>query len=211
MIGALIMTHTDDRGLVVPPKLAPTEIVIVPIFKNESRARVLAFAEKVEQALSPHKVVLDRDEQNSPGWKFAQWELFGVPIRIEIGPRDVDAGQVVLVRRDTGEKETVTAAQTPARAAAVLQAMQQELHERARQFRESNTHHISDYGALRELFDGQEGFSHSPWCGADTCETKVKDDTKATIRVLSEAQPDAGACIVCGKPAAHTAVFSRAY
>ena len=107
LVGALIMTHSDDRGLVIPPRLAPTEAVIVPIFKNQTKAQVLAYAEQVKESLGDLRIELDADDQYSPGWKFSEWEMLGVPVRIEIGPRDVDAGKVVLVRRDTGEKAVI--------------------------------------------------------------------------------------------------------
>ena len=212
LIGALIMTHSDDRGLIIPPKLAPTEAVIVPIFKNETKAQVLTYAEQVKASLHDVKVALDDDDQNSPGWKFSEWEMVGVPVRIEIGPRDVEAGKVVLVRRDTGEKIPITKEEAPAKVLELLSEIQDDLFARALEFRKENTFEIGEYGDFKELFTGDGGFAISPWCGEDACELKIKDETKATIRVLPEdGDPGGSTCMVCGKPAQKQAVFAKAY
>ncbi len=213
LIGAIIMTHSDDRGLVLPPKIAPTAAVIVPIFKNDTRSKVLDYAEKVRRSLSEVDAVMDTDEQNSPGWRFAEWEMRGVPVRVEIGPRDVEAEQVVLVRRDTGEKLTVPAGAAPGKVAELLEEIQRALFDRARDFRDENTVRLDDYAAFREFFADAGGFGVSPWCGGEECENTIKDDTKATIRVLENDAPrgEAGSCVVCGKPGTYRAVFARAY
>ena len=223
LIGALIMTHSDDRGLVVPPKLAPIKAVIVPIFKNDTKTSVLAYAERVYHSLDGLQVELDRDEQNSPGWKFAEWEMVGVPLRIEIGPRDVESGNVVLVRRDTGEKETIPATEIRGRVEILLAQIQQSLFERAKKFQRDNTYEIAEYGELQSFFDGDGGFAVSGWCGDAVCEAKIKQTTKATIRVLlqdetispaghPQADKNFGAeCIVCGKASAFRVVLARAY
>ncbi|MBN1685434.1 MAG: proline--tRNA ligase [Spirochaetales bacterium] len=210
LVGALIMAHSDDRGLVVPPRVAPTEAVIVPIFKNDTKERVLAYAREIGGTLGDFRVEIDTDEQNSPGWKFAEWELLGVPVRIEIGPRDVDAGKVVLVRRDTGEKTTVPRNNVPATVKSLLQEIQKSLYEKAKTFREENTRVIGEYGELKEFFDGPGGFAVCSWCGNGECETKVKDETKATIRILQDPTPE-GRCVVCGNAAQANAVFAKAY
>jgi len=210
LIGALIMAHSDDRGLVVPPKLAPTETVIVPIFKNDTKERVLAYAEQIRKKLPDIRVEIDTDEQNSPGWKFAEWEKLGVPLRIEIGPRDVDAGKVVLVRRDTGEKAAVAGEAVQETVKALLEKIQANLFERAKKFRDENTRFIDDYAGLKGFFDDLGGFAVSPWCGNPECEAAVKNETKATIRVLQDAESK-GSCIVCGSPAKTNAVFAKAY
>lgn len=212
LIGALIMTHSDDRGLVLPPKIAATEVVIVPIIKNESRNRVLTFVDKIQKMIPERKVVVDRDEQSSPGWKFAEWEMLGVPVRVEVGPRDVENDQVVLVRRDSGSKETVESSQISARIEEILEAMQKELLERARAFREENSYETNEYGELQELFRKTGGFVTAPWCGSPECELQVKEKTKATIRLLLDAEKEKGrGCLVCGKAEAFQAVFARAY
>ncbi|MCF7928937.1 MAG: proline--tRNA ligase [Spirochaetales bacterium] len=213
LVGALIMTHSDDKGLVLPPKLASTEVAIVPIFKNATRDQVMAFAEKVESRLTGRfRTVLDRDEQNSPGWKFAEWEMVGVPVRVEIGPRDMEKDMVVLVRRDTGEKTQVPSDQVAEQVAELLESIQKNLFERALAFREENTRKISNYQDFTGYFEGDGGFVYASWCGSAECEAKVKEDTRATIRVIPFDQPrDPGSCVVCGKPAAQVAVFAKSY
>jgi len=213
LIGALIMAHSDDKGLVVPPKLAPTEIAIVPIFKNKNKTEVLNYAEKVYQGLKKdYSVELDDDDQNSPGWKFAEWEMVGVPLRIEIGPRDMEAGQVMIVRRDTGEKTPVKAEEASAKAGELLADIQSSLFQRALDFRESNTYKVDDYPSLLNFFEKESGFAESLWCGSPECEAKLKEDTKATIRVLPFDQEGInGACAICGSPAKHRAIFGKAY
>lgn len=210
LIGALIMTHSDDKGLVVPPKLAPTEAVIVPIFKNDTKEAVLGYATEIKESLKGLKVKLDDDEQNSPGWKFAEWEMLGVPVRVEIGPRDMEAGKAVLVRRDTGEKTVVAKKEVASVIPRLLDEIQQNLFDRALKHQEENTHTIDDYDRFKEIFDGEGGFVVSPWCGAEKCEIKIKDDTKATIRVLKE-EEKSGTCIACGAPSTGAAVFAKAY
>ena len=219
LIGGLIMAHSDDRGLVIPPRLAPTEVVIVPIFKNETKSSVLEYSRRVEKSMAGRfSVKLDDDDASSPGWKFAEWELVGVPVRVEIGPRDMADDKVVLVLRDTGAKETVGAAAAPDRVAALLSEMQTALFERAKSFREQNSFKVGDYDALKKIFDGDGGFVSAPWCGGAECEAKVKEETKATIRNLpidvATGEPRkaaGGTCIVCGRDAAYEAVFARAY
>jgi prolyl-tRNA synthetase len=214
LVGALIMTHSDDKGLVLPPALAPTEILIVPIFKNESRAQVMEFARRLQGLLSETRSVeLDDDEQNSPGYRFAEAELRGVPLRIEVGPRDVAQDQVVLVRRDTGEKLPVPSREVPSRAAGLLQDIQQNLYRRALEFRKAHTHAVDDYDSFKRIIEVEGGFVESPWCGAAACEARIKDDTKATIRVLplGRSAPEGKSCLLCGEKANELAVFARAY
>ncbi len=215
LVGALIMAHSDDKGLVLPPRLAPTEVAIVPIFKNQNKAEVLAYASKLHQQLKPlHRVVLDDDDNNSPGWKFSQWELYGVPIRIECGPKDMQAEQVVLVRRDTGEKIPVPVAAAPARIAPLLEEIQRSLYDRALAFREANTRDIDDYQELVAFMEGDGGFARVPWSGSAEAEAKVKEETKATIRVLPFGNEEAAAgkrCAITGEPARHMAIFARSY
>jgi prolyl-tRNA synthetase len=216
LIGALIMTHSDDKGLILPPRLAPTEAVLVPIFRNKNKDEVLGAARSLMAELRGQvRIELDDDENNSPGWKFAEWEMRGVPVRIEMGPRDIEAGQVTLVRRDTGEKEAVPTAGAAARIRELLDAIQGNLFERARAFREENTHRPADYEAFKALYnDGPGGFSVVPWDGDPATEAKVKEETRATIRVLpegNEADAAGKTCIFSGKPARHMAVFAKSY
>ncbi len=216
LVGALIMAHSDDRGLVLPPRLAPTEVAIVPIFRNQTRDEVLRFASTLREQLSESfRVVLDDDESNSPGWKFAEWELRGVPVRVEIGPRDIEQGTALVARRDTGEKSPVPIAKLSGHIAALLKDIQASLLERARAFRDENTIEPASYDELVAFFaDGPGGFAVAPWDGDPATEARVKAETKATIRVLpfdGEERARGRVCIVSGKPATSIAVYSKAY
>jgi prolyl-tRNA synthetase len=214
LIGAVIMAHSDDKGLVLPPRLAPTEVVIVPIFKNETKEAVTAFARTLRDSLKTgFRVLLDEDDQNTPGWKFSEYELQGIPLRVEIGPRDMEKGQVVAVRRDTGEKSFVPVAEAPARLRAALDDIQANLYKRALAFRRANTFRAGDYAEFRKLIDDPGGFIEAGWCGEAACEAKVKEETKATIRLipLDRKDPAGTSCMVCGKQAKELAVFGRAY
>jgi prolyl-tRNA synthetase len=220
LVGALIMAHSDDKGLVIPPKIAPIEVVLVPIFKNKNKEEVLAYAGDVHEKIKKkYRTVLDDDDQNSPGWKFSEWEMLGVPVRVEIGPRDMEGGTVMLVRRDTGEKESVPVAEAPARIEKMLEAVQTGLFERAKRFRDENSREIDSYEEFEQFYEGEGGFAHAPWCGSAECEASIKDKTKATVRVLSNQdyrnpRPDEGSfgsCIVCGKEARYRPIFSKAY
>ena len=214
LIGAVIMAHSDDKGLVLPPRLAPIEVVIVPIFKNDTKETVLAFARKLRDSLAAaFRVTLDEDDQNTPGWKFSEYEVQGIPVRVEIGPRDIEKGQFVAVRRDTGEKAFVPVAEAGEKLRALLNTIQESLYQRALKFRMDNTFRVADYGAFKTKLDDPGGFIEAGWCGDPACEAKVKEETKATIRLLPmEKLETAGAsCIVCGKTAQVIAVFGRAY
>jgi prolyl-tRNA synthetase len=214
LIGAIVMAHSDDKGLVLPPRLAPTEVVIVPIFKNDTKEAVSAFARKLRDALLPgFRVLLDDDDQKTPGWKFSEYELQGIPVRVELGPRDMEKGQVVAVRRDTGEKTFVPVAEAPVKLRTMLDDMQKALFQKALAFRREHTFRAASYAELAKLLDEPGGFVEAGWCGDRVCEAKVKEETKATIRVLplSGGDTKGSTCIICGKPAQHIAVFGRAY
>lgn len=213
-IGAIIMTHGDDYGLVLPPKLAPIQAVIVPIYKNdEEKARVLPVIAQVERELQDFRVKVDTREEYTPGYKFNHWELRGVPLRIEIGPKDVEKGTVVLARRDIPGREGksfIPHTQLDGQVAEALQTIQASLYERALKFRLDNT---SDPQTLTDLYAHmQKGWALSWWCGSPDCETKVKEETKATTRCIPFNQSEGnGFCIVCGAPAKEKVIFSRAY
>ncbi len=215
LIGALIMAHSDDNGLVIPPKLAATEVVIVPIFKTKNKDDVLAYADGLNRRLKEQfRVILDDDENSSPGYKFTQWELNGVPVRIEVGPRDMESEQVMLVRRDTGEKRPVPVAEAPEEVDKLLTEIQEGLYQRAKDFRDANSVELDDYEQFKEFFAGGGGFVTAPWSGKPEHETKIKEDTKATIRVLpfgNEEQAKGRKCIYSGEPAHYMAVFAKAY
>jgi prolyl-tRNA synthetase len=214
LIGAVIMAHSDDKGLVLPPRIAPTQAVIIPIYKNQNKSAVLAYAEKIRDSLKDRfRVEYDPDDNNSPGWKFSEWELLGVPVRVETGPKDMEAGKAVLVRRDTGEKIPVSAAEVPAKIASLLEDIQAGLYNKALAFREANTVCVSSYNEFTAFFSGDGGFAECGWCGGAECEAKIKDETKATIRVLPFGNEErvSGKCIACGKEARHLAVFAKSY
>ena len=215
MVGAIIMTHGDDQGLVLPPRLAPTQVVIVPIYrKGAERSTVMEAIEKIEAMLGQDvRLKVDERDEYSPGWKFNEWELKGVPLRIEIGPRDIAKDQVVLARRDVpgrDGKSFVPLAGLTDVISNTLKDIQNNLLARAIEFREANISEPSDYDSFREA--ATQGFARAWWCGNVACEDKVKDDTKATTRCIPSDQPGgSGTCIVCGESAEEIAIFARAY
>jgi prolyl-tRNA synthetase len=225
LIGAVIMTHSDDKGLVLPPSLAPEQAVIVPIFKNETKAAVMAYCDKLlaELKAAGVRAILD-DGDKSPGWKFAEHEMNGVPLRIEIGPRDMEAGKAMVARRDTGEKAAYEVAGLPAAARSLLDAIQKNLYDKALAFREENTRSVADRAELLAFYGvdkgedagtagAQGGFAEGLWCGSRECEAALKAETKVTIRCLPLDRQEgvSGKCCLCGAPAKHTAVFARNY
>ena len=208
LIGALIMTHGDKRGLVMPPVVAPVQAVIVPIAAKKEGVVEACRALKERLAAAGVRVVCDESE-NSPGWKFNEWEMKGVPVRIELGPRDLEAGSCLLARRDTLEKETCPIEGAPARVAALLGEIAENMYRRAQERMERR---IVTAQSLEELLTGVEGgnFVRAGWCGCRACEDKVKEFAQATARVLEEENTQK-TCVVCGKKAASTVVFARAY
>jgi prolyl-tRNA synthetase len=219
MVGATIMAHGDDAGLVLPPNVAPTQVVVVPIFRTEEdRVAVAAAIEKLEASLAdvqtasgPLRLKVDwRDE--TPGYKYNHWELRGVPFRLEVGPRDVTAQQGMLVRRLDRAKEPLPLAALAEELPRRLAAYQAEVLERARTFRDENTHVVDDLGAMNEVLDGPGGFLMAPWCGSAACEKAVSAENGATIRVIPfDSQDEGGSCIIDGKPSERRALFARAY
>jgi prolyl-tRNA synthetase len=210
-VGAVIMTHGDDKGLRLPPALAPVQAVIVPIYRSdEERGRVLDAATRLAAELDARVEVDDREER--PGFKFNHWELRGVPVRIEIGPRDLDADQVTVVPRLTGEKEPVPLGKLSARVGALLDETQRGLLDQAREFRDAHTFRPADLAEMAALLKDPGGFMLAGWCGSEECEAKVKAETKATIRFLPvEPGTVSGTCIVCGRAAAEEAAWALAY
>jgi len=213
-VGAIIMTHGDDQGLVLPPKLAPYQIVIVPIHKNdEEKSLVMPVVTKVVEELKNFRLKVDQREEVSPGFKFNDWEMRGVPLRIEIGPKDVQKGTLAFARRDTpgkAGKTFVQQDQLEAQVAETLQSIQATIYERALAFRRTNTHDPKDYEELKSVME--TGWAFSWWCGDPECETKVKEETKATTRCIPlDQEPGQGVCVVCGKPATEKVIFGRAY
>lgn len=209
-LGAIIMVHGDERGLKLPPRVAPYQVVIVPISgKPEEQAAVA----EVRAALEPvARLYVDARDDKRPGWKFNEWELKGVPIRLEIGPRDVANRQVTLVRRDTREKQAVPIDELASRVPAILDEIQANLLANARRMLEENTVVVSSYDELKARVEANAGFSLAHWCGSEECEAKVKAETKATIRCIPFDQPAGeGQCLVCGGASSTQVVWARAY
>lgn len=222
LLGALVMTHGDDEGLVLPPKLAPYQAVVVPIWKNDDqRTLVLEVAQRIRRVLQKDlRVHVDDRETMNPGAKFYEWERKGVPLRIEVGPRDIAKQQVVVVRRfapeGTERKRTVGESEAFAVIPRFLDDIQRDMLRAARERREANSvRGLEDYDAFRDRMEGQGGFVYAGWCGSSECEDRVKEETKATIRVLPD--PDfrsdeaPASCLACGEDASSEALWARAY
>jgi prolyl-tRNA synthetase len=212
-IGALVMVHGDDRGLVLPPKIAPTQVVIVPIMAGKDKEQVLAKADELLIRLQrSFRTRADKREEYSPGWKFNEWEMRGVPVRLEIGPRDLRNNQVILVRRDSGEKQAVSVDRLEDALRDTVGSIQDSLFTRAEDFLKDNTHRASNITELASLLTERRGMVETPWCGDAACEQKVKELTGATIRNIPLDQPPpAGRCVSCGGPAKHKVYFAKAY
>ncbi|GCE25526.1 proline--tRNA ligase [Dictyobacter alpinus] len=215
MIGGLIMVHGDKSGLILPPRLAPYQVVIVPIWrKDKEQEAVNALVNRVEKMLKGKiRVKVDRSE-NTPGWKYNEWEMRGVPVRMEIGPRDVQNNNVMLVRRDNRAKEPVPVEALETRLPELLEEIQQALYQRALAFREQNTHSTESYAEFKEIIAGKRGFVRVKWAEDTEAELAIKEETKATLRIIPFDQPEGGVqgkCIYTGKPATCEAIFARSY
>jgi len=213
-IGAIIMTHGDDQGLILPPKLAPIQVVIVPIFKNDAeRSQVLPVVEKVQRQLGEFRIKVDDRTEVTPGFKFNDWELRGVPLRLEIGPKDVEKGSVMAARRDKpgkAGKTLLSQEQLDSQVAELLTDIHASLYDKALSFRDANIHDPNSYDELKEIV--QSGWALSWWCGEAECEAKIKEETKATTRCIPmNKHSGSGVCIYCGKPANQKVYFARAY
>ena len=213
LVGGLIMTHGDDSGLVLPPKIAPHQVVIVPIGRENWRETVLPKARDIQRELQAAGVRVTLDERDErPGWKFAEWELRGVPLRVEIGPKDIEKSAVLVARRDTREKQSLSMDGLPQRVLQLLDEVQANLHQRARQFRDEHTQRANDYAEFKAILEGRPGFVISPWCGSADCEAQIKTDTQATIRNMPmNAATPSGNCVRCDNPAKFEAWFAKAY
>jgi len=225
LVGGLVMTHGDDVGLRVPPYLAPIELVIVPIYrKDDERARVLEAAQRIAADLTGRRsretgrirVHVDARDGLKPGAKYFEWELRGVPLRVELGPRDLDASQCVVVRRDTKEKRPVPLASLGDEVEALLDRVQHDMFAAALERREKNSLRGGiGYDRFREVMDGEGAFVYAGWCGDPACEAAIKEETKATIRCLPDPEfrsPEAPThCLKCGRPATTEALWAKAY
>jgi len=216
LMGALIMAHSDDNGLVLPPKLAPVQVVIVPIFRKEEELK--AIREKAEQIKTQLEalgisVKFDDRDTHKPGWKFAEYELKGVPIRLAMGPRDLENGTVEVARRDTLEKNSYPADESlPEKLKNLLAEMQQNIYDKALHFRTSSTYRVDSYDEMKEILEDKGGFILAHWDGTAETEEKIKEETKATIRCIPlNPEEEAGQCIYSGKPSNRRVVFAKAY
>ena len=214
LIGGVIMTHGDDSGLVLPPRVAPFQVVIVPIPRGNWQETVLPKARELRDRLvaAGVRVMLDDRDAYTPGWKFAEWELRGVPVRLELGPKDIEKQAVLAARRDTREKQSLPLDGIEARVGHLLDDVQQSLLARAAAFREERTTRAHDYAEFVRLMEGRPGFVIAPWCGSAACEAAIKTETQATLRNLPLGSPaPEGPCVKCGQPAEGEAWFAKAY
>lgn len=213
LIGALVMVHGDDRGLNLPPKVAPVQVIIVPIMFDKTKKEVLDKAENISTILKKDfRVEIDARDGYTPGWKFNEWEMKGVPLRLEIGPKDLAQGQVVLVRRDTGEKMAVKEEKLVETVEELLSNIQENLFTKAKKFLQENTREISNYNEFKKVIEKKRGLIKTYWCGSKDCEDKIKEETKASIRCIPfEREEASGRCIYCGKESSTVVYFARAY
>ncbi|MEM1565829.1 MAG: proline--tRNA ligase [Candidatus Bathyarchaeia archaeon] len=215
VIGAMVMVHGDDKGLIIPPKVAPIQAVIVPIpYKTADTSTILAKARKIHNKLDAAGIstVLDDRREYTPGWKFNDWELKGVPVRVEIGPRDVANGQVTLARRDTFEKMVVKDDELVETVKKLLDDIQRNLFNRAKRFLEDHVTTVKTYDEFKEALRTKGGFIKASWCGSQECELKIKEETGATIRLIPfEKEAPVSNCIYCGGEAKELVYFARSY
>jgi prolyl-tRNA synthetase len=215
LIGGVIMTHGDDSGLILPPAVAPWQVVIVPIPRGNWKETVLPKCEEIRDQLQAAgiRVKLDADESQTPGWKFSEYEMRGVPLRLEIGPKDIEKSAVFAARRDTRVKASLPMAGLPAAVTALLGEIQQNLLARARAFRDEHTVTADTYDEFKVIMEGRPGFVVAPWCESAACEAEIKAETQATIRNIPDGYGTAPGkpCLKCGKPATVSAWFAKAY
>jgi prolyl-tRNA synthetase len=214
LIGGLIMTHGDDSGLILPPAVAPYQVVIIPIMRGNWKETVLPKVMAIRDELTARgiRVKVDASEENSPGWKFAEWELRGVPVRLELGPKDLEKSQVFSARRDTREKAAIPFDGLADRITALLSEIQANLLARARQYREEHTSEVSTWDEFVAAMAGRPGFVIAAWCGSADCEAQIKTETQATLRNIPLSSPRIeGQCVKCGQSAGVKAWFAKAY
>lgn len=214
IIGALIMAHGDDKGLVLPPKVSRTKCVIVPIWRDDNIKPIKDYCDKVMDHLTSAGVSYHFDDRDNltPGAKFNEWEKKGIPLRLEIGPKDMEKNSVVVVRRDTGDKLFVNVEDIGNEVVKTLELIQKELFDKAVRFREDNSYKVNDYSEFKRMAKDKGGFIHSPWCGSKDCEDNIKYDTKMTTRCRPlDAKEIDGKCIYCGKKAQYEWIFAQAY
>ena len=210
LIGAVIMVHGDNRGLVLPPRIAPTQVMIVPI--RQQAEGVLEKAEEVRAKLAKNFKVKVDDTDKSPGWKFSEQEMRGIPVRIELGPKDIEQNQCVVVCRDNGEKEIVSLDNIETRIGEILEAMQARMLETARAHRDAHVYEATEYEEFKKILNTKPGFVKGMWCGDVECENKIKEDTTATSRCMPfKGEPISNRCVCCGKEAKALVYWGKAY
>lgn len=213
LIGGVIMTHGDDKGLILPPKIAPYQLVIVPIWRTDEQKSLLmeeVAKIKIQFQKEDIRFIVDDNDQVSPGWKFNQWEMKGVPLRLEIGPKDLEKSQVVLVRRDTGKKHFVAFESLFSMVKNLLEDIQNSIFQRALKFRDDNTHEVDNYTDFKRIISSG-GFVKAFWAGDGDMEAKIQEETKATIRCIPFDQNEKGVCFYTGKPANTYVIFGKSY
>jgi prolyl-tRNA synthetase len=211
LIGALIMVHGDDSGLVLPPAIAPVQVDVIPIMQKKEGVLDKAFEVKETLVRSGLRVKVDDSDKN-PGWKFSEQEMRGIPVRVEMGPRDIEAGQAIIVRRDTREKVTVSIDSLSEEIKKILDTMQKDMLERARVHRDTHTYVATNYDEFKETVASKPGFVKAMWCGNQECEDKIKEDTTATSRCMPFVQEQlSDVCVCCGKPAKKMVYWGKAY
>jgi len=213
LVGALVMVHGDNRGLNLPPKVAPVQVIIVPIMFDKTKKEVLRKTEEISEILKRNfRVEIDARDEYTPGWKFNEWEMKGVPLRLEIGPRDLTQGQVMLARRDSGEKIVVKEDKLVETIEKLLNNIQENLFERAKKFLQENIREVSDYNEFKNVIEEKKGLIKTYWCGQGDCEEKIKEETKASIRCIPfEKEEGSGECVYCGEKSSTLVYFARAY
>ena len=212
VLGIMLAAHGDDKGLIVPPKLSRIQVVVVPIYKNENREKVVAFASKVAAKMGSLRTFVDERDGYSPGWKFNYWELRGVPIRLEIGEKEMASGRIVACSRDTFEKVEVPQDDVEAQVGRLLDELHQRLYRKAERHMHSMISKEDDYKKLRQTLETKGGMVHAPWCGENMCEDKIKEEAGAKITNMPLDQSDLkGNCIYCGRKARHMANFAKSY
>ena len=210
IIGAIIMVHGDDSGLVLPPRIAPTQVMIIPI--NQKKEGVLEKAQEIKAALSEKFTVKLDDSNKNPGWKFSEQEMRGIPVRIEIGPKDIEAGQAVIVCRDNREKTVVSLDNITEAVGEILEKMQADMLAKATAHRDANTHEAHNWEEFTDILTRKQGFIKAMWCGDRACEEAIKDETGATTRCMPfEQEHLSDVCVHCGKPAKAMVYFGKAY
>ncbi len=210
MIGAIIMVHGDDSGLVLPPRIAPTQVMIIPI--QQKKEGVLEKAYELRDLLKSNFSVKVDDSDKSPGWKFSEQEMRGIPVRVEIGPKDIEAGRCVICRRDTREKIETPLEALPEKLSEVLETMQKEMLERARKHRDAHTYTAKNMDEFEKIFNEKAGFVKAMWCGEQACEDAIKEKLSVTSRCIPfEEEHIADTCVCCGKPAKKMVYWGRAY